>query len=183
MVRLRYSCGIDEHTVTAIFVKGLRTEVDVPKGNTVGYGKNRAIDKMWKQVPFCHAATALTSLTIYDAATFEEVDDEDVVREGAHYVLAHQAPTKEELEEEEKLSKSKSAEYMFGASKLPETAPAENTPVSAAKATAPEPTKYTCEDLQKLSVKELRKIIQGAGGSCEGCLEKSDLVECALRVV
>merc|ERR1712032_101924 len=145
------------------FVKGLEADIDVDKGQTVEYAKNRAVDKMWPQVPFCHAATALSGLDVFDAESLEELTGDEKVRDGMRLVIARDkpgtTPKAPDIQVPDRLSRPQ---------KPPQ---AEEKEATARKKT------YTREELNALSIKELKKVIERARGSAAGCLEKNELVE------
>ena len=58
MPKLSFTVSEDEATLLTVMTRGLATDVDVPAGKDLGYAKNRAIDKLWQNIPFCHAVAA-----------------------------------------------------------------------------------------------------------------------------
>ena len=58
MPKLSFAVSEDEATLLTVMTRGLATEVEVPAGKDLGYAKNRAIDKLWQNIPFCHAVAA-----------------------------------------------------------------------------------------------------------------------------
>ena len=68
MPKLSFAVAEDEATLLTVMTRGLSTDIEVPKGKDLGYAKNRAIDKLWQNIPFCHAVAALPGLEGPDLA-------------------------------------------------------------------------------------------------------------------
>mmetsp|Transcript_111353 Transcript_111353/g.237900 ORF Transcript_111353/g.237900 Transcript_111353/m.237900 type:complete len:177 (-) Transcript_111353:34-564(-) len=171
MPHVHVSVGEDETTLLTVFVRGLNVDLDVASGSTVDFARNRAIDQLWAKVPFCHGATAMSTLRLFDAGTKRELQDNEPVEDGMHFVMAAETPR-------EGVQTSGAAAYADVASSFMKgklgSAVEE---VKAKSGVAPR----SREELQRLSVKDLRKVIEDAGASSAGCVEKADLVEAAIR--
>mmetsp|Transcript_11093 Transcript_11093/g.25221 ORF Transcript_11093/g.25221 Transcript_11093/m.25221 type:complete len:183 (+) Transcript_11093:101-649(+) len=178
MPHVHFSVGEDEATLLTVFVRGLEAGVDVDEGQTVEYAKNRAIDQLWQKLPFCHAATALSSLTVYEAETCREVYDDERVRDGMRLIIAHEPPS-EQAAEAPSLGTGFAQAFADAAGKKlgVDTRPAAAKPPASGRHVP------TQEELKRMSVRELRSIIADAGGSSADCKEKTDLVERALSLV
>mmetsp|Transcript_85363 Transcript_85363/g.242072 ORF Transcript_85363/g.242072 Transcript_85363/m.242072 type:complete len:182 (+) Transcript_85363:85-630(+) len=178
MPRVHFSVGEDEATMLTVFVKGLEADVEVEEGQTVEFAKNRAIDQLSPKVPFCHAMTALCTLRLFDAASCAELTGDERAEDGMRLLLGHEPPSEQPGEVP---AASAALAGMFSEAAKKKLGPAVEPVKPAAAAGPPAPRAYTLRELRRLSVKELRGVIEGAGGSWAGCIEKSDLVEAASR--
>eukprot|EP00439_Symbiodinium_sp_Y106_P073840 s3300_g14.t1 len=92
MPKLSFAVSEDEATLLTVMTRGLATEVEVPAGKDLGYAKNRAIDKLWQNIPFCHAVAALANLRIFDTESGEELQEGEAVKDGMKLLLALETP-------------------------------------------------------------------------------------------
>mmetsp|Transcript_71439 Transcript_71439/g.157815 ORF Transcript_71439/g.157815 Transcript_71439/m.157815 type:complete len:165 (-) Transcript_71439:13-507(-) len=159
MLKLHFAVAEDEATFLTVFTRGLATEVEIPAGKDLEFAKNRAIDKLWPSIPFCHAVAALSQLRIFEDGV--EVDGSSACRDQQRLLLAAECPSeaKPAAAEAEAFAGAVGA---LGRHKLGLDAP--ECPESR-------------EDLMKQPLKELKARLAKAGLSSEGCLEKADLVD------
>ncbi|OLP93777.1 Zinc finger CCCH domain-containing protein 64 [Symbiodinium microadriaticum] len=136
----------DEATLLTVMTRGLATDVDVPAGKDLGYAKNRAIDKLWQNIPFCHAVAALANLRIFDAESGEELQEGEAVWDGMKLLLAMETPG--------------------------EGGPSAAASAFASVVSAVGRHKLGLDG----DGKELKARLKEAGLSTDGCLEKSDLI-------
>eukprot|EP00931_Biecheleriopsis_adriatica_P093620 TRINITY_DN67346_c0_g1_i1.p1 TRINITY_DN67346_c0_g1~~TRINITY_DN67346_c0_g1_i1.p1 ORF type:complete len:212 (+),score=55.20 TRINITY_DN67346_c0_g1_i1:63-638(+) len=185
MYRIHFSVGEDEATLLTVFTKGLKADVEVAPGKNLEFAKNRAVDKLWQHIPFCHAAAALCSLRIFDAATGDELQDTDLAEDGMQLVLAQEPPVpgKAPSATSAEATAYMSAVSALGRQKLGldrESLDA-NAAVDARRqpgtAGYGSPAPHSRAELQALPLKDLKSRLSTAGISTEGCLEKADLVD------
>mmetsp|Transcript_32315 Transcript_32315/g.60842 ORF Transcript_32315/g.60842 Transcript_32315/m.60842 type:complete len:173 (+) Transcript_32315:21-539(+) len=167
MLKISFAVSEDEATLLTVMTRGLVTDVDVQQGKDLGYAKNRAIDKLWKNIPFCHAVAALSNLRMFDTSSGEELEDSEPVQDGQQVLLALEPPGGK-AEASAAAEAFASVVSAVGRHKLG-LDQEENKPSESMGATR--------EELQKLSLKELKARLLEAGLSTEGCLEKGDLVD------
>ncbi|CAK9077419.1 Cocaine esterase [Durusdinium trenchii] len=165
MLKLHFSVTEDEATLLTVMTTGLATEVEVPRGKDVGFAKNRAIDKLWPSIPFCHAVAALSNLRIFDDQG-EELNDGDAcsaLSEGQHLRLSAAPPGPRGVS---------AGPVSAGAQVFASTVSAVGRHKLGLDAAGPD----SREELMKLPLKELKARLAASGLSAEGCLEKADLV-------
>ncbi|CAK9096032.1 unnamed protein product [Durusdinium trenchii] len=161
MLKLHFSVTEDEATLLTVMTTGLATEVEVPRGKDVGFAKNRAIDKLWPSIPFCHAVAALSNLRIFDDQG-EELNDGDAcsaLSEGQHLRLSAAPPGPRGVS---------AGPVSAGAQVFASTVSAVGRHKLGLDAAGPD----SREELMKLPLKELKARLAASGLSAEGCLEK-----------
>ncbi|CAJ1405463.1 unnamed protein product [Effrenium voratum] len=146
--------------------RGLQTEVEVPEGKDVGFAKNRAIDKLWQSIPFCHAVAALSNLRVFESG--EELEDSAPCWDGQRLLLAAEPPSADG---------AATAGAGSAAAAYAEAVGAIGRHKLGLDAPKPAGTSPAAEELMKLPMKELKARLAAAGKSAEGCLEKADLVD------
>eukprot|EP00434_Breviolum_minutum_P010799 symbB.v1.2.009524.t4/scaffold606.1/size182035/14 len=162
MLKLHFAVAEDEQTLLTVMTRGLATEVEVPPGKDLEFAKNRAIDKLWQNIPFCHAVAALSTLRLFEDGV--EVLESTPCRDQQRLLLAAEAPD---------LAKPVAAEAAAFAGAV-DALGRHKLGLNETEATMKPESR---DELMKQPMKELKARLSKAGLSAEGCLEKADLVE------